>query len=152
MKKLRLTSILSSSLFVCALGFGTLVSSSSALAQNPNPIKVDIPFAFQTGNVQMPAGMYQIDNERGGVVLLRGPDHMSEFVVMHSAIASAASSNGKVIFHRYGNKYFLSQIWRPGTTTGLESSRTRAEKNAVLAMNKQDPDLVQLAFYTGPQR
>lgn len=149
MKKLRFASILSSSLFACALGFSTL--SSSAVAQGATPVKVDIPFAFQTGSVRMPAGMYRIDN-RSGVVTLCGPDDVSEFVLMHSAVASTVPSTDMIVFHRDGNKYFLSQIWRAGAATGIEYPKSRAEKDAVLALNKQAPDLVQLALYTVPQR
>jgi hypothetical protein len=150
MKKLQFASILSSGLFACVLGFSTL-ASSAAEAQDFNSAKVDVPFAFQTGSVRMPAGLYQID-QSDHVVVLRGPDQVSEFIVMHSTVNRSRSSQGKIIFHRYGNKYFLSQIWRAGETTGLECSRSRAEKDVVLAKNTQAPDTIQLALYTAPQR
>ena len=71
---------------------------------------------------------------------------------MHSAVVPSPSSQGKVIFHRYGNKYFLSQIWPAGDTIGLECPKSRVEKDVVLAKNTQAPGTIQLALYTAPQR
>jgi hypothetical protein len=34
--------------------------------------------------------------------------------------ASEAQENAKLIFHKYGDQYFLSQIWTPGGNTGRE--------------------------------
>jgi len=152
MKKLRFVSILSSGLFACALGFITLASTPSAVAQGFTSAKVEIPFAFQTGRSRMPAGLYQITNQSDNIVVLRGPDQVSAFVVMHSAIVSRTQPREKITFHRYGNKYFLSQIWRAGDTFGLECSKTRTEKDTELAKSNQDADTVQLALLTAPQR
>ncbi|HEY6413553.1 MAG TPA: hypothetical protein VIX42_07690 [Edaphobacter sp.] len=152
MKNLRFTSLLSSGLLTCALAFGTLATAPSAAAQESSPAKVTIPFAFQVGLDRMPAGTYQIQKEDEGLILLRGPDRTDRFIVMHSAVTLSAPSHGKVVFHRYGSKYFLSQIWQAGEKTGLECQKSRTEKDVVLAQNKQASDLVELALYTTPQR
>ena len=65
MKNTRLTSILSSSVIACALTIGSLTSAPSALAQSRTALVVNIPFAFQTENQTLPAGMYHIERESG---------------------------------------------------------------------------------------
>jgi len=35
-----------------------------------------------------------------------------------SAADNAGTTTGKVIFHRYGERYFLSEIWTPNGPTG----------------------------------
>jgi len=36
-------------------------------------------------------------------------------------------AEGKLIFHRYGDRYFLSQMWMPGNPTGRELPPSKAE-------------------------
>src|SRR5437016_4029786 len=36
--------------------------------------------------------------------------------------------NAKLVFHRYGSTYFLSQIWMAGESTGRELAQTRQER------------------------
>jgi hypothetical protein len=35
---------------------------------------------------------------------------------------------GKLVFHRYGNEYFLSEVWTPGDEWGHRLSKTRRER------------------------
>jgi hypothetical protein len=152
MKSLNLTSILSSGIIACALGIGSLASTQTALAQEYGLAKATIPFAFQVGNDIMPAGTYAIDRESDSVILLRGPDQKAAFVVMHTASTDKTPKQGSIVFERYGDKYFLRQVWTAGEDQGLECPKSRAEKEVVLAQNKQAPTLVELALNTTPQR
>jgi hypothetical protein len=152
MKNTRLTSILSSSLVACALAIGSLAAAQPASAQSRTALaEVNIPFAFQTGNQTLPAGLYQIDLESNRLILLRGPRQAEGFVEMHSAARSRAADHGSVVFERYGNKYFLRQIWTAGATTGLECRKSRAEKEILQANNTQNSTLTELAFNSVPQ-
>jgi hypothetical protein len=152
MKNTRLNSILGSSLIACALTFGTLASTSSASAQtSTNVAVVDIPFAFQTATQQtLPAGTYRINRESGQLILLRGTAK-SGFVQVHEAVKLHAPNHGYLVFDRYGDKYFLRQIWTAGETIGLESPKSRAEKETMQAKNMQSPSSIELAFNSAPQ-
>jgi hypothetical protein len=151
MKNTRLASILNSSLLACALTIGSLASTQSASAQSTGLAEVNIPFAFQTANQTLPAGMYRIDRESGSVVWLRGPGRANGFVLMYSAVKTHASNHGSIVFDRSGDKYFLRQIWTAGSTDGLECPKSRAEKESLQANNKQAPSLTELAFNSAPQ-
>jgi hypothetical protein len=152
MKNIRLTSILGSSLIACALTIGSLASTQSAFAQSSTPLaKVDIPFAFQTPLQTLPAGTYRIDRESAQLVRLQGPGAARGFVEMHGAIKSRAANHGYLVFDRYGDKYFLRQIWTPGSRDGLECPKSHAEKESLQAKNKQVPSSVELAFNAVPQ-
>jgi hypothetical protein len=152
MKNTRLTSILGSSLIACALTIGTLASTQSALAQSSTPLaEVNIPFAFQTTNQTLPAGMYRIDRESDHLIRLHGPGRAAGFVEMHGAIKFRAADHGTVVFNRYGDRYFLRQIWTAGNTYGLECPKSRAEKEVLQAKNKQTPNSTELAFNSVPQ-
>jgi hypothetical protein len=151
MKNTRLTSILSSSLIACALTIGSLASTQSASAQSTALAEVTIPFSFHTATQKMPAGLYRIDLESSQMVLLRGPNHATEFVMMHGAIKSRAAAHGSIVFDRSGDKYFLRQIWTAESTDGLECTKSRAEKESLQALNKQAPSSIELAFNSVPQ-
>ncbi len=124
MKNRRLTSIL----VACALTIGSLASISSASAQTAMAT-VNIPFAFQTETQTLPAGTYSIDRESSHLILLRGPDQKSSFVPMHDAVRTKAPDHGSLVFDRSGDKYFLRQIWTPGTSEGLECSKESRESS-----------------------
>ncbi len=129
MKNTRLTSILSSSLIACALTIGSLASAPSALAQSSTTVAVvNIPFAFQTERQTLPAGMYRIDRQSGNLLRLEGPGNAGGFVMTHDAIKTHPPDHGTIVFDRYGDKYFLHQIWTAGNSTGLECPKSRAEK------------------------
>lgn len=153
MKNTRLTSILSSTLIAGALMVGSLASTKSAQAQSETALaEVTIPFSFQTPNQTLPAGTYHIDRESGHILLLRGPGNAGGFVVTYDATKSHAPEHGSLVFDRYGDKYYLRQIWTAGSTVGSECPKSRAEKQQSLeAMNQQAPSTVELAFNSMPK-
>jgi hypothetical protein len=152
MKNQRVSSILSSSLIACALTIGTLASAPHALAQTTNLAEVTIPFTFQTDHQTFAAGTYRIARESDHAVLLRGPGTSYGLILMNNAVTLHPSDHGKLVFDRYGDKYFLRQIWTAGDSVGLECPKSRAEKETLEAKNKQAPDSTVLAFNTVPAR
>jgi len=53
------------------------------------------------------------------------------------------------VFHRYGNTYFLSQIWMAGESTGRELLKTREERALerelkVIALNQPAFEVVEV--------
>jgi hypothetical protein len=148
MKNPRLTSILNSSLIACALTVGSLASSQFASAQAPLA-EVNIPFAFQTPTRALPAGIYRIHRRSDHLILLEGAGSARGFVITNDAIQSHASDRSVIIFDRYGDKYFLHQIWTAGNEVGVECSKGRAE--SVEAKTKQPPGSTSLAFNSPPK-
>jgi len=45
----------------------------------------------------------------------------------HSAEGVAPEETGKMVFHRYGNSYFLSEVWGPASSARHQLSESRAE-------------------------
>jgi hypothetical protein len=153
MKRLSFNSVLSSTLLTCGLTLGTLASSTGAFAQaGSTMVRVNIPFAFQVGSQQLPAGRYEIKRESSHLVQLRGPANAAGFVSMNTAIKLHPADHGSVVFHRYGSRYFLSQIWTAGNSDGLECPKTHAEKEALLAVVSQNASPTELALNTEPMR
>ena len=139
---------LKSTVLACSLTLVSFAPGSRAIAQNPSlHLVADVPFDFQSGSEMMPAGRYDIQQSANHVLILRGTNqNRSQFLVALNAETLKPSDHGKLLFHRYGNRYFLYQIWSPGTTTGLELPKGKAEKETLRAANNPAPSISELAL------
>ncbi len=45
-----------------------------------------------------------------------------------SVRANETQEQTRLVFHKHGEQYFLSQIWTPGGSTGRELTMSRAER------------------------
>ncbi len=115
-------------LCTCALALSALAPATQAFAQRPT-LLVAIPFPFQDGNRTFPAGEYLIQptSDRTLVLRDREGDHTGLIMTIGEQRAHAQRS-ATVIFHRYGEQYFLSDVWLANSTTGQQLVVSRAEK------------------------
>lgn len=114
----KLTAI---ALFVAA-GF---VTAGSALAQD-HKVKATIPFKFTVNGRTLPAGTYTISNEANSPRMLTIADREEGVAIMAITIPDAGySADNKLVFHRYGNQYFLSGV---RTTAGVMSCHLAPSK------------------------
>ncbi len=114
------------------LAMVVVLAVGSAYAQLPSPggVKANIPFNFTVNRMTLPAGEYTVSNSgTSGVLLISAQDSSQRgFISTIGVQANKGSSQTKLVFHRYGDQYFLSQIWVSGESSGRELPRTRAEK------------------------
>jgi len=113
MKKQIYISLITLSLFVA-------LSVAPVCAQFQAPMTVNIPFAFVVGDKTMPAGEYTFKpaNDAGlySRLLIRSKDGKTVAIISTGVIkAKAVQEEATVAFNRYGDQYFLYQIWTPGT-------------------------------------
>jgi hypothetical protein len=105
------------------------VASVSARAQASFPLAANIPFDFVVGKQTLPAGEYRIEQlSSQSVQLIRSTDgHTSTIVMTMAALANDWQSESKLVFNRYGDQYFLSQIWTAGNKSGRELYKSPRE-------------------------
>jgi hypothetical protein len=111
------------------VGLGLLLTAASAYAQMPL-VKVNVPFNFIANKSVMPAGEYTIDTliTSSNSLLIHSTTLKTGDIVLSNPCESRdAASQSKLVFHRYGDRYFLSQIWVQGETIGRQLPRTRRE-------------------------
>jgi len=106
-----------------------LLAAVSLYAQGSQKLVVQVPFEFHVGNSMLPAGQYTVFTDAGAPVLrLRSYDSKSSVMILTNAVqTSIEPSQGKLVFHRYGDEYFLSQIWQAGVNAGRELPKSRRE-------------------------
>ena len=95
-----------------------LFAAATLFAQTESQrlMKVNVPFAFGVEDHCLPAGEY--------LVLTVTPERSIRIVSTdgkHSAIvntlpnyAKSPSETSRLVFHRYGDEYFLAQVWTGG--------------------------------------
>jgi hypothetical protein len=105
-----------------------------AAAESFGSIRVDVPFEFSDGHSVFPAGKYTIRPEgviTNGLIRITSEDgKASVFLPTHSAQSVQSRDESALIFHRYGDQYFLFQVWAVGDTTGLEMPKSSMERQA----------------------
>jgi hypothetical protein len=140
---------LQSSLFIGVLAIGAFASASPAVAQEP-AVQVTVPFAFHNGSQLLPAGTYRIDLNSEHVMILRGTDANAAGVAMTlPEQRSKEIARGKVVFDKYGDHYYIHEVWLPNSTEGRECVTSRAEKRdkeLQLAQNITAPSNVEVAL------
>ena len=113
-------------------------------AQVRKTVKVDVPFEFIANRQLMPAGPCTIVVGGDGIPnLLISSGTRNVLVVPHSSQAAKLFTQSVLVFHRYGNHYFLSSIRRQGEDRGYELPPSRQERELqARALSPEDVELV----------
>jgi hypothetical protein len=95
-------------------------------------LTADVPFAFVAGKATLPAGNYIIRQDSSlpnSVLMLQNEEPgPGALVVTNSTESLRTSDDSKLVFHRYGNKYFLAEVWASGRNTGWQVPPSRSER------------------------
>ena len=108
-----------------------------AAADSFGSIRVDVPFDFTADHSIFPAGKYTIrtvENTNGVIRISSEDGTASVFLSTHSAESVQSKDETVVIFHRYGDQYFLFQVWAVGDTIGSEIPKSSMERQAARAI------------------
>jgi hypothetical protein len=137
------TSKLRTSLLACALGAVAMVSASHGFAQD-NAMRVNVPFAFHNGSQRLPAGVYTVSIQSEHQILLRGSSK-SGYVSTNPEIGKPADK-GKLVFQRYGDQYFLREVWAAHSETGEKCVKSKLEREVEIAQSKAAQPGTELAL------
>jgi hypothetical protein len=122
-----------------------LMSLVPAYAQLKSAVTVNIPFTFTVDDVRMPAGEYLITSPSEKVISIQRVGGTEAKVTLTTS-GSAARMTGpaRLVFHRYGNAYFVAAAWMPTSdhpqefftsASEIEVARTTPHRTYELAMN-----------------
>ncbi len=113
--------------------FSLCAAVASANAQLSIPIKAKIPFEFSVGDRKLPAGEYRFmrlsgssDTKTISVIGVDTSTHL--FQSTFAARASIPKNESTLVFHKYGDQYFLEQIWTDGEQEGTQLPESRGER------------------------
>ncbi len=132
-----------------AMFFAT-IAVTSARAQNAPSVSVSIPFDFEVAGKTLKAGDYRVRMEGSRSTLkIENRDSLhTTFVTISSLQGRDIQDQSKLVFNRYGNQYFLSQVWIVGSSSGEEVRQDATERGIrrELAALGHKPERVEIAF------
>jgi hypothetical protein len=108
------------------------VSSARAQSNSAPQLSAIIPFEFSIGDRTMEQGEYTLTRLNPSspvkILQLRRKDGSSSVVIQTIDVVGKIRDNAKLVFNRYGERYFLAQAWMPGDKNGLGIQKSRAER------------------------
>jgi hypothetical protein len=111
-------------LLIVALAFVTAVASANAQSI------ANVPFDFVAGGKSMAAGHYNVSNSTTGgeIVRISSSSNETAFSLATKLNNGRPAQKSKLVFHRYGNRYFLAEIWKAGDSQGQKLVKSREER------------------------
>jgi len=113
------------------------LAAAGTISAQSQTLRANIPFSFVVNGATLPAGDYtlrQQDSQR--TMNIRETDNsVGGFtLVAPMTTESARPGTARLVFHRYGNEYFLSQVWT-GDDQGEKIPLTRRELGLIASAN-----------------
>ncbi len=118
-------------LFAVFLAISPFSLALKAHAQS-GVLKVDVPFAFESGNAHLAPGMYRIHMSALTPFIEIEGDTSSAYQLTMVDSSALSSTVGKVVFRRYGSRYILKQVWMAGNKRYVRTPDSKVEKQLVL--------------------
>ena len=104
-----------------------LAFAASAQAQTALNYKTfAVPFSFKVGNKVLPAGEYKITADNQIIRVQKTDGKETTVTLTQRTRGTNNENNAKLTFRRYGDQYYLSQVWLPDSL-GRELKRPRRE-------------------------
>jgi hypothetical protein len=103
--------------FVLAMSAVAMLGTTGLYAQTG--VAANVPFNFTVSTVSMPAGDYTLvrTSATSGVIQIQNRETGASVLVSAQSLLSTHTGQGKdpgmIIFHRYGDRYFFSEVWTP---------------------------------------
>ena len=110
---------------VAAIGVMVL-SNIPAYAQSVK-LRVDIPFAFHAGEKTLPAGTYTVER-RGDAIRISDRNGHAAAVLANAVDNDGANLGNRVLFNRYGEMLFLSEVQWNGYSAARRVITSSAER------------------------
>ena len=123
-----------------------LLMSAAAQAQTTH-LTISVPFEFTAGNVQLPAGEYEVKTVGswpGALLSIRNVNSdKGSFILSNSCQSQKPVADAKLVFHRYGQQYFLAEVWNRNSSVG--SQIKISSRQTELARNQSKGEVVLIA-------
>lgn len=133
-----------------------VVAAATAHAQLPGMgVRATIPFDFSVRGKILPAGDYEIKRltDEPGDLVVASVDKNGGRAIVYTIPAEPrrGSSKAQIVFHRYGDSYFMSEVFAGGLQSAWDVPVSRQERNLKREMasnnNNNEPETVAVAAY-----
>ena len=121
-----------------ALLLFTPIVLQAQLAGQQYLFHVDIPFAFTAAGNHLPAGHYHVYHPGDpNLLILQKDDNLARAVVyIHASETRSKDASTKLVFNKYGDFYFLAQVWTEGNREMHAALKCKAEQQLAQTFDK----------------
>jgi hypothetical protein len=104
-----------------------LLNATGAYAQSY--AKANVPFAFNVGAKQLPAGTYEIKSlsQSPNLIMIRNYETMAGALSI-ARREGPRSTESKLVFDRVGTQYFLTEVWKGSGAGGMIVPTSKQEE------------------------
>ena len=135
--------ILNAAITLCVIA----ALSIAGLAGLDRSVEAKIPFNFMVGGKKLPAGKYNVETgvAQSAMVVRNWETKQTASSITHG-LQVRAGSKPRLVFHRYGDQYFLAKVIT--YTSEMELPKSKAEREAakakrdLLTMKGAEPEIV----------
>jgi hypothetical protein len=114
---------------VAVLAFSTAVASGQPT--KGNKLTANIPFEFNVGYKTMPAGEYTVQTvaTAGDALLIKNAAaNISALRLSEATSRIKDKKQARLVFHRYGDRYFLAEVWNGVDDIGRQLLKSEDER------------------------
>jgi hypothetical protein len=100
--------------------------------------RIDIPFAFVAGGTHLPAGHYHVYHPGDPylIVIERDDGRARAMAYVHPSATDPSGSSSKLVFNKYGDQHFLSQVWTENDPQMHHCFKGQTEKQLIAQASK----------------
>jgi hypothetical protein len=113
-------------ILILALAFST----THAAAQTKRLLVLKTPFDFTVENRTVPAGTYCITLHDTWLQIQTADGKAVTSLLTLPVSSKTTEGAARVVFHRYHNRYFLSELWLASTQKGRQTLDSREEQRS----------------------
>ena len=116
---------------IALLAIANFAMAGKSFAQS-DEVKANVPFDFTVANKLLPAGTYTMKRDSAELIEIRNHDKPIAVLTIADQDGKKSTNGGKLIFHKYGDQYFLSEILSDWTTMNVAFHPSKAETRVQL--------------------
>jgi len=111
------------------VGLAFVSAVVSAKGQSTQAV-AKVPFEFIVGDKTLPSGQYTVRAVSGtnkAALMISGKS--SAIRLTNEIQPNMNKTQARLVFHRYGERYFLSEVWMGGDSTGRHLLQSQQERS-----------------------
>src|ERR1700679_266179 len=95
------------------LSVGIALAAVAAVHAQDKTVKANVPFTFYMGSSLMPQGAYRVSEISNGALvrIVSVKTGAAQGAATLHVIGKTETEPARLVFHRYGEDYFLAEIW-----------------------------------------
>lgn len=109
----------------------TLAVVSANGQSTANKVVASVPFEFSVGYKFLPAGDYSVQSivSAGDGLLIQSADGKISALRLSEATQKVKDKpTARLVFHRYGERYFLAEVWNGIDSSGRQLTKSQEER------------------------